>query len=118
MDAQFNPVVKKTARPVVAGIFNIVVGSINILGVIGLIIAAIASVPFDNGFPLNVQAILIIIAVPLAVLGAVSIVGGVYGLQRRLWGLALAGSITSAISSTLLGIASIVLIAISKEEFV
>jgi hypothetical protein len=61
--------------------------------------------------------LLVIIAVPLAVLGAVSLVGGLFSLRRKNWGWALAGSITTLLVSQVLGIVSIVLIALAKNEF-
>jgi len=45
-------------------------------------------------------------------------VGGIYALQRKIWGLALAGSIAAFFSpSWVLGVAAIVFTALSKNEF-
>jgi hypothetical protein len=49
--------------------------------------------------------------------GILAIVGGIYALQRKIWGLALAGSIAAFFPSWILGIAAIVLTALSKNEF-
>jgi hypothetical protein len=57
------------------------------------------------------------IAITLGVLGVLAIVGGVYALKRKIWGLALAGSIAAIFGSFPLGIAGLVLTVLSKKEF-
>jgi hypothetical protein len=57
------------------------------------------------------------LALPFAIVGILAIVGGIYALRRKIWGLALAGSIAAFFPSWLLGIAAIVLTALSKKEF-
>ena len=62
-------------------------------------------------------------AIPLAILSILSLVGGIYAVQRRKWGLALAGSISAIFASIPLlgglpvGITATVLTALSKSEF-
>ena len=119
---------KKTWKPTVAGILNIVAGVSNLLGVFGVIIAivAIGSNPYfwqffpAAGFPLTIgflQTILIISAVFLAIVGILPLLGGIYAVKRKMWGLALAGSIAAIFGSTPLGIVSTVFTAIAKDEF-
>jgi hypothetical protein len=56
---------------------------------------------------------------PLFLVGIIlSIAGGVFALRRRVWGGALAGSIGALICVPILGIAAIILTAISKRSFV
>jgi len=112
-------VVERSAKPTVAGVLNIVVGAFCLLGVLGLVIAAVAVAPLSQvgDWPLAVSALLIIIALPLALLGSISVVGGVFSLQRRLWGWALAASISTLLVSQVLGIISVVLTALSRKEF-
>ena len=51
-------------------------------------------------------------------LGAVlGIIGGVYALQRKYWGLALAGAIAGSISFFPCGIVAIIFTAMAKPEF-
>jgi len=52
-------------------------------------------------------------------LGLVAILGGVYALKRRRWGLALAGAICAAMipPPLFLGVLAIVFIAVGREEF-
>jgi hypothetical protein len=54
----------------------------------------------------------------MIILGIVAIIGGIYAIQRKLWGMALAGAICAIIGpSALLGILAIIFIAIGKPEF-
>jgi hypothetical protein len=117
MSTQINPLTNNTAKPVVAGIFNILVGAGCLLGVLGIIIAALVVMPFSLDIPFNLGLLFVLVAIPLAALGVISVIGGIYDLRRKMWGWALAGSITTAIASNALGIAAIVLTALSKNEF-
>lgn len=123
---------EKTGKPVAGGIINIVAGVLNILGFIGVIIGIIVfgyfmvSSAWGPGpvpefgpwmVPGFVETILWIVAVFLLVTGVLPIVGGIYALQRKKWGLALAGSIVAIFGSTLLGIAATVLVVLAKDEF-
>ena len=117
----------KTWKPVTAGILNIVAGVLSLLGFLGVIIAIIAvgAGPFMWDYfpglgPLTVgfiQSILVIVAIFSAIVGILPLLGGIYGVQRKKWGLALAGSIAAIFGSTPLGIASTIFTAISKDEF-
>jgi len=117
--------VEKTWMPTVAGILGIVSASFKLLAVFGLIIAIVVveGNPYIDlslaagGVPVNVVAILWIITIPLAVFGILALVGGIYALRRKRWGLALAGSIGAFLPSSLLGMASVVLTALSIKEF-
>jgi len=52
-----------------------------------------------------------------AVVGIVAIVGGLYAMQRKIWWLALAGSIAALFPFWFLGLAPLILIALSRDEF-
>ncbi len=117
MSTQIETLKTRTAKPVVAGVFDIVVGSFALLGVVALIIIGLVAMPVVEDVPFSLGFILWIGALPLAAIAVVSIVGGIYSLQRRMWGWALAASITTFIASNVLGIVSIVLTAVSKNEF-
>jgi hypothetical protein len=118
---------KKTWMPTTAGILNIIVGALSALGAMGIIaVIAFGSAnimhflpPADAPFiaPLIVP-ILIPFLVFFIVRAVLTIIGGVFALQRRKWGWALAGSIIAIIGQTcLLGIASTIFVAIAKDEF-
>ena len=61
-----------------------------------------------------------VVGAVLIVLGVVAIVGGVFALQRKIWGLALAGAICALIvpPGVILGILSIIFVAMGRREFV
>ena len=117
--------VQKTWKPVTAGILNIVAGVLSLLGFLGVIIAIIAvgAGPFMWGAfpglgPLTVgfvQSILVIVAIFSAVVGILPLLGGIYGIQRRKWGLALAGAILSL--PGIMGVLAIIFISLGKKEF-
>jgi hypothetical protein len=115
----------KTWKPLVAGILDITAGTLDLLGTLALIIAIAVVrtpdlVPAQDLYPMTVSAmnaILSALAVYLGIAGLLAIIGGVFALQRKIWGLALAGSIAATLAGGVLGIASIVFLAISKDEF-
>jgi len=106
----------KTWKPIVAGILDIIAGGAALIFGFGLLISG-AVVGFVTQMPMWLNTLIPIVSVPLIILGLLDIAGGIYALMRKVWGMALAGSITSLISSPLLGIISLVLTAISKKEF-
>ncbi len=87
---------KRTWKPTVAGIIDVTVG---LLG-IGFLI--VASIWYKSVLPL----VLLPFSIP-------PLVGGVCALRRRVWWLTLVGSILVFP----IGIVSLILIALSKEEF-
>jgi len=119
---------EKTWKPVVAGILDIISGIPSLIGVLYMIIAIVVTgsaalhipgmvIPGMPAIPEFVPIILSIIAGALAFVGILAIVGGIFALQRKNWGLALAGSIAAFLPWSLLGIAAIILTALSKNEF-
>lgn len=112
---------EKTAKPVIAGIFNIINGSFGLLISFSLfILVFVSSFDFENYlgiFPEFITAIAVFVASIALVLSLLVLISGIYALERRYWGLSLAGSIVAAITAGALGIAALVLIALSKDEF-
>ena len=119
---------KRTWKPTVAGILDIVAGVFGLIAVILLFVGAgitggILGIPGIEAIPRFVPYLLLGIAIPLAVLGILALVGGIYALQRKGWGWALAGSIAAVFASTPIlrflpiGIVAIIFTAISKDEF-
>jgi len=117
-----------TWKPVVAGILDIALGILNLFCmfmIIGLIVAfgsgilTIARIAALIPIWLSgiVQGALIILAILLAVSSSLPLIGGIYAIQRKSWGLALAGSIVAILPAAPLGITSTILIALSKNEF-
>ena len=116
---------KKTGVPIAGGIISIAVGAIGLLIVItlgiGLGIAfASPNLYFDNRMmPPFAGGFIVAGIVIYFILNSIAIAGGVFALQRKMWGFALAGAICSFLSgwAWLFGVAAIVLISISKPEF-
>ena len=119
---------KTTWKPVAAGILDITLGILNLFGMfilIGLLVAfggsILAIVRIVELVPLwmsgMAQGMLIILAILLAVSSSLPLLGGIYAIQRKAWGLALAGSIFAILPVVPLGILSTVLVALSKDEF-
>jgi hypothetical protein len=64
-----------------------------------------------------VPGMILAVAIPFLLIAVLALVGGIFGVQRKHWGWLLAGSIAAILVFWPLGIASIVLTAMSKEEF-
>ncbi|MFC2041566.1 hypothetical protein ACFLTY_04535 [Chloroflexota bacterium] len=97
---------EKTRKPTVAGILDII-SAVFVLG---------------QGFGCLLQWHLLEARVAFAVIviaGLLAIIGGIYTLRRKIWGLALAGSICATLSlyTFYLGIIAIIFTARSRNEF-
>lgn len=102
---------ERTWKPTTAGILAIVAGAFQVIW--GIVVAIFGGI----GAGLMGWGWLGAIGAPLIVLGIVAIVGGIYALKRRIWGLALAGSICALIGPWFLGIPAIIFVAMGKGEF-
>ncbi len=114
---------QKTWKPTAAGILNVIAGVFALVGGLVLIVLGSTGGLFLDYFELGIfqlvpLAFLLAVGVPLLVLGILALVGGIYALRRKVWGLALAGSIATVLFSQLLGILAIIFIALSEDEFV
>jgi hypothetical protein len=125
----------KPWMPVVAGILDIVSGACGVA--IGLFMAlpfhaarAAQAAPgvaprfgphMGGGFPpmpnFFFPGMSLAMGITLIVLGALAIVGGVYSLRIKNWGLALAGSIGAVITGRLLGIVALIFIVLGRKDF-
>ena len=113
---------KRDWMPVVAGVLNIVSGVCAFIGAGAVVFstAMMNSVPDlrDEDVPLEVLTWMMgSLGVFLAVLGVVSIVGGVFGIRRRGFGWAMAGSIASLFSVMPFGLAALILVLVGEREF-
>jgi len=114
---------EKTWKPTAAGILTIIAGFLGLLigillavglGIAGMITGMIPGFPGVGLFSL--------IAIPGIILSIVAIVGGIYALRRRLWGLALAGAICALLFTLpflgwILAILAIIFVSLGKGEF-
>jgi hypothetical protein len=102
--------------PVVAGICNIVIGSIILIMLFLFGIgAAIIEPVYAGTFEFNLSLLLLVM--PGTAIGALAIIGGVFAIRKERWGWALAGAIGAALVPIPLGIAAIVLLILSKNQF-
>jgi len=122
--------VPKTWKPTVAGILDIVGGALSILGAIAVFLGILFFIPISRSagpgpvpemgcwmIPGILDAISWIVAVYFLVVGVLPIIGGVYALRRKKWGLALAGSIAAIFGSSVMGILATIFTAMSRDEF-
>ena len=106
---------RKTQLPVVAGVLILVSVGFRALALLAALVFGLFILIWPSGGGLiALGAVAFIVCVALLVL---AVVGGIYALQRRNWGLALTGAIIATLPFSLLGVAAIVLLALSKEEF-
>ena len=106
---------ERTWKPKAAGILSIIGGALGLFfGILVGLPAVLLAIAMQH--PEWALAAVFLCATPF-VLGIVAIIGGGFTLSRRRWGWALAGSIAATFTTLLPGIASIILIALSKREF-
>ncbi|MGD0353919.1 MAG: hypothetical protein ABSB31_00555 [Dehalococcoidia bacterium] len=55
--------------------------------------------------------------IALIVISILAVIGGIFALRVKNWGLALAGSIAAVISGRLLGVLALILIVLGKKDF-
>jgi hypothetical protein len=108
---------KGTWKPTTAGILSIVAGAAELF--FGIIYSSLSGLVGSLSGTPELSVIFGILGIPLIILGIVAIVGGIFSLRRRVWGLALAGAICSPflLPVTILGILAIIFVAMSKKEF-
>jgi hypothetical protein len=114
-----------TTKATVAGVLDIVAGSMALVGGMMLIgLGAIgsgilASVPEDAHGVLKLLPLLVFYPLALLVFaqGAVAIAGGIAALNRRSFGLAVAGSIIAVLLFFPLGVVALILTILAEPEF-
>lgn len=103
---------KETAMPTVGGILIIIAGLIEIAG--GSIIAAGSTffIPlgFGGGLAIACGAVVLI-------LGIIALLGGVFAVQRKHFGLAILGGILGLGGWFIPGLIGLILVAVSRDEF-
>ena len=116
---------EETWKSTTGGVLAIIGGVITLFLSIGLFIAASVLNYADNwatnwglgSLPLNIAPIFIAFAIPLLLCAILAFIGGICAIQRKMWGLALAGSIAAFFPAWIFGLGSIIFIALSREEF-
>jgi hypothetical protein len=113
------PARQHSAAPAAGGALIFIGGLLSIVN--GILLTAVGSaISSLPGF----REAMTLCSVGIFVFGAIAIVGGICAVQRRFWGLALAGSILCMISigplliSFILGLIGLILIAVSRPKYV
>ena len=104
-----------TWMPLTAGILDLVAGvPALILGILfaigGGMVGWLSDIP-------ELGATVSILVVPLIIFAIMAIVGGIFALRKRKWGLALAGSIFALFCAWILGIPAIAFTILGKGHF-
>jgi hypothetical protein len=111
---------KKTIMPVIGGVLILVGGLLTLFTGIGLVASvgpldALMIVDFQGSDLL--QDILTVCGVIFIILGLVGILGGVFALQRKHFGLAVLGGIFALVGWFIPALVGLILIGVSKDEF-
>jgi hypothetical protein len=113
-----------TWKATTAGILEIVAGALHLVSGVATVMlgGAVAGGLNIAGLPRIARIVPLPliggIGIPLIILGIIALIGGISALQRKRWGLALAGGICALFPlQTLLSIPSIVFVALAHDEF-
>ena len=119
-------ITRRTWMPRAAGVLTIIIGAVGVIewvavAVLGILAWGWLGMTDFDGLGIIITAVVAI----MIIIGVVDIIGGVFALKRRRWGLALAGSICAFFSfffipvflNVPLAIAAIVLVIMAKGEF-
>ena len=104
----------------VAGVPALLIGIVVIAGIAGFGVLGWLSWLIDVAGVAGVAGVGVImgaIGVSLIIFALVAIVGGVFALRKRIWGLALAGSIFALFCAWIFGIPAIVFTVMGKKHF-
>jgi uncharacterized membrane protein HdeD (DUF308 family) len=92
---------ERTWKPKAAGILSVILGAI-------FLIPGIVSLPLLGWIAVTTVPFYLLLGPLVIIPGIMPVVGGIYALRRRRWGLALAGSIFSLLNGVILGIYGII----------
>ena len=104
---------KKTQLSLAAGIIDIAAGGLSVVTLLFAVVFLFIMAGSEEEMPL------FIVLIPLAMLipGVIAIVGGIFALRRRSWVMALIGSIALILTSSVAGVAALVLTVMARDEF-
>ena len=120
-----NVKVENSNYPVVTGALSIVTGVFGVFAGVGMIIISVIfwgaitiSVNTPDEFPFYIiQSVYLVIGIFFLILAILAITGGIFALQKRYWGLTLAGAIASIFTFFPTGIAAIIFAGLSRQDF-
>ncbi|HEX7392237.1 MAG TPA: hypothetical protein VF374_04725 [Thermoplasmata archaeon] len=107
---------KESVMPVIGGILIIIAGLIEI-GMGGVLIAggtASSWLPLVGG---EIAGILAVCGAILLILGIIALLGGIFAVQRKNFGIAVLGGILGLVAWFIPALIGLILIAVSKDEF-
>lgn len=104
-------------RTVTAGILDIVSGVGMLFGCIWLILAGGVTWSMGSSVPQWLPGLLFGLTVPFLALAILAVIGGIYSIMRKSWGMALTGAIAAFFCFFIFGAVSIVLTAVSRSDF-
>ena len=107
---------EKTWKTLTAGILDIVSGVGMMFVCFWLAVAGGITGVVPNA-PVWLPGLLFSLAVVLVVVAIIAVIGGIFAINRKAWGMALAGSIAAFFCCFIFGIISIVLTAVGHKEF-
>ncbi|MDD1768380.1 MAG: zinc ribbon domain-containing protein [Methanomassiliicoccales archaeon] len=122
------PVSRGSSKSLIGGILVVISGLIGI--VTGLILAVTASTILDALGDMYgadilqaVEGVLVACGVIWFIIGLIALIGGIFAIRRKRWGIAIVGGVFGLLTigpyfiGSILGLIGLILIAISKDEF-
>jgi hypothetical protein len=110
---------EKTCKPIIGGIMVLISGVFGILGTLSYWIGLGEAGSFlgKGEIPPFIPSLMFGIPILALVFALLSIVGGIFILQRKKWKWSMICTIAAILSFILLGLPAIVMIALSLDEF-
>ena len=116
---------ENSSSPTAAGVLSIVSGVFGIFMGAGLILIAVfvtslvsfEDYPYEDLPLVFLESLFLGWGIFQLLLAILAGIGGIYALQRRHWGLALAGSIAAILVAFPIGVVAVIFTALSKSEF-
>jgi len=122
------PVSRGTSKSLIGGVLLVVSGLIGIIT--GLIFAALSSTVIDmlgetygEDVLRMAEGVLVACGVIWFIIGLIALIGGVFAIRRKKWGIAVVGGVFGLLTfgpwfiGSILGLIGLILVAISKDEF-
>lgn len=104
-------------RSMTAGILDIISGVGMLFVCFWLILAGGVTSVLGAEIPAWLPGLLFTLAVVLAVIALLAVIGGILCIKRKAWGMAVTGAIASFFCCFIFGIISIILTIIGRSEF-
>ena len=115
------PMQERTGLPIAGGALLLIAG---ILGLImwGWVMAAGAVLFGIPGMPVDVSGIVTICGAIGIIFSILPLIGGIFAIQRKMWGLGVAGGVLGIFSlgffiGSILALIGLILVAVSRREF-